>query len=287
MRVDSAIRTMVRRALREDLGSRGDVTTKHFLDSGRSYGARMVAKRAGVLCGTPVAAEVFRQACPRARVSWKMRDGARLRPGTLIAQIRGPRGILTAERTSLNFIQHLSGIATLTSAYVAAARGTRARIYDTRKTLPGWRLLAKYAVRVGGGRNHRMGLHDMAMLKDNHLAGLGASGEPSPEDLARVRAFRRRYPRLPIEIEAKDEAEVRLALALGADVVMLDNMGTAALRRHIRSIRKLSPRTEIEISGGVDLRTVGRLARLGPDRISIGRLTHSAPALDISMKLDK
>ncbi|MFH1726267.1 MAG: carboxylating nicotinate-nucleotide diphosphorylase, partial [Elusimicrobiota bacterium] len=293
VRLDRETRDMVRRAIREDLGRRGDITTRDLLPAGGRYRARIVAKQDGVVCGMDVAAEVFRQVCPRARFSAKARDGRRVRAGDVIAVVRGPREILSAERTALNFLQHLSGIATLTSLYAAKVRGTRARIYDTRKTLPGWRALAKYAVRTGGGSNHRMGLFDMAMLKDNHLAALKTTGrkprEGAQQDFVRlrVREFRRRHPRVPIEIEAVDEREVRLALAAGADIILLDNMRPSVMASHIRLIRSAAPRTRIETSGGVSLRDVARIARLGPDRISVGRITHSAPALDIGMDIDR
>lgn len=280
-RLDAASRDLVRSAVREDLGRRGDLTTRCFLPPGGRYSARIVFREAGVLCGAPAAAEVFRRICPRARVTWRCADGTFLRAGAAAAIVRGPREILTAERTALNFLQRLSGIATLTRRYVREARGTRAAVLDTRKTLPGWRALAKYAVRTGGGANHRMGLYDMVLLKDNHLAGW------RPEEAARrVASFRRTHPRVPIEIEAKTHAEVVTALRLGADMILLDNMPPPALRREIRFIRATGLDTLIEISGGVDLKSVGRLARLGPDRISVGRLTHSAPALDISMELE-
>jgi nicotinate-nucleotide pyrophosphorylase (carboxylating) len=277
--LDASARRLVRDALAEDLGRDGDLSTTHFIPPRARLKARLVAKQNGVLCGRALADAVFRAAAPRARVRWLVREGGAFLKGSVLARISGDRRILTAERTALNFLQHLSGIATLTRAFALKTRGSRAAIYDTRKTLPGWRTLAKYAVRVGGGKNHRMGLHDMVMLKDNHLS--------AREDLpARIRAFRKRRPRVKIEIEAANAADVSLALELGADVIMLDNMGTAALRREISRIRKARPRVEVEISGGVSLDTVARLAKLGPDRISVGRLTHSAPAVDISMKLD-
>ncbi|MFH2204240.1 MAG: carboxylating nicotinate-nucleotide diphosphorylase [Elusimicrobiota bacterium] len=281
MRIDPLTDKLIVLSLREDLGRRGDVTTRCFLPKNTRFKARILCKSDGVLCGVPVVNAVFRRVCPRAVIAWRVKDGERVRKGAVVARVTGPREILTAERTALNFLQQLSGIATLTRAFVERAGGSRTRIYDTRKTLPGWRTLAKYAVRAGGGANHRMGLYDMAMLKDNHMDGLSA------EDLKRrIRAFRRRYPRVPVEIEARDRGEIDKALAVRADVVLLDNMRPAALAREIRHIRRAAPRTQIEISGGVDLRAVQRLARLGADRISVGRLTHSAPALDISMKLE-
>ncbi|MFA5139594.1 MAG: carboxylating nicotinate-nucleotide diphosphorylase [Elusimicrobiota bacterium] len=269
---------LVAMALREDLGRAGDITTRCFLPRGGRFSAVIRFKESGVLCGTRVVDAVFRKACPPARVRWLRRDGQGVRAGQVVARVEGPRGILTAERTALNFLQKLSGMATLTRRYADETRG-RARIYDTRKTLPGWRGLSKYAVRTGGGCNHRMGLYDMAMLKDNHISALGTKAATL------VRRFRRRHPGTPIEMEARNEREVRLALELGADIIMLDNMSEASLRRLIRLIRSKRPRVEVEVSGGVELRKVRRLALLKPDRISVGRITHSAPALDISMKL--
>ena len=282
--LDPISKALVRLALREDLGRAGDLTTKFFLPPRRTYRARIIAKQTGVLCGTRVVGEVFRQACPSARLRWLKRDGASLRRGETVALLRGPRELLSAERTALNFLQRLSGIATLTRAFVEEARGTRARIYDTRKTAPGWRALAKHAVLRGGGRNHRMGLYDMVLLKDNHLAGW--STEAPERVAARMKAFRRRHPRVPVEIEAKTHAEVEKALSLGADLVLLDNMPPATLRREIAFIRSRTSRVAVEVSGGVDLSSVRRLARLGPDRISVGKLTHSAPSLDLSLELD-
>lgn len=302
MRLDPLTRRLVRLALEEDLGRplrlpkapartgerrttcarAGDITSKRFLPEGLRLRGRFVVKGGGVLCGTKAAAEVFRLAAPGSRLRWLRKDGARVRAGTVVGAVFGGRGILSAERTALNFLQRLSGIATLTRAYVDRTRGTRARIYDTRKTAPGFRSLDKLAVRCGGGRNHRFGLYDMVMLKDNHLAAL------SPRELARrLAAFRRRRPGVPVEFEATTHGEVRSAADLGADVVMLDNMGPSALRREIRWLRRRFPRIEIEVSGGVSLKDVRRLALLGPDRISVGRITHSAPALDISLEIDK
>ncbi|HVE15051.1 MAG TPA: carboxylating nicotinate-nucleotide diphosphorylase [Elusimicrobiota bacterium] len=286
MRLDSASKRLVAMALREDLGKHGDLTTRFFLPAGKAFRARIQAKAAGVFCGRAAAEEVFRLAAPRAALRWRKRDGDALRPGETIVEIRGGREILTAERPALNFLQRLSGVATATAAYARALRGTRTRVYDTRKTLPGWRTLDKYAVRCGGGANHRMGLHDMILLKDNHLAGWTAEGAPARALRARVAAFRRRHPRVPIEIEAKTRAEVERALDLGADIILLDNMPPARLKREIALIRARAPRAGIEISGRVNLKTLPALARLGADRISVGRITHSAPALDMSLELD-
>jgi nicotinate-nucleotide pyrophosphorylase (carboxylating) len=283
LNLDAASRQLITMALAEDFGSVGDITTQHFLPVGELFRARLIFKDPGLLCGRTVFDAVCRKVSPRIKVTWKVREGSRLRRGQCAAEIRGPRQLLSAERTALNFLQQLSGIATLTSAYVKQARGTGTRILDTRKTLPGWRTLSKYAVRVGGGCNHRMGLFDMAMLKDNHLAPLTAE-----QATARISSFRRRYPKTPVEIEAANAREVDLALRLGADFILLDNMTPTQLKREIRRIRAHGKRSpQIEISGGVDLKSVGRLAKLGADRISIGRITHSAPAHDISLQLSR
>lgn len=281
MRADANLKRLVRAALAEDLGRAGDLSTTFFLPKDRQYRAYVKAKADGVLCGMVPATEALRQACPRARIKWLVKDGARLRPGQIVARLTGPRGILTAERTMLNFLQRLSGVATLSRRYADAVRGTRAKVYDTRKTLPGWRALDKYAVRCGGAENHRMGLYDMVMLKDNHLAGA------SPEELSRrIAAFRRRHPRVPIQVEANSLDQLRQALALKPELILLDNMGAPLLRRAIALARRLSPRVKLEVSGGVDLNTIRALAKLGPDRISVGRITHSAPALDLSLKIE-
>ena len=281
MRPDKTLKSLVRAALAEDLGRAGDLSTRHFLPPGRTYRAFIKAKAEGILCGVIPATEALRQACPRARIRWLAGDGARVRPGQVVARLSGPREVLTAERTVLNFLQRMSGVATLARRYADAVRGTRAKVYDTRKTLPGWRALDKYAVRCGGAENHRLGLYDMVMLKDNHWTGT------TPEALGRkVAAFRRRFPRVPIQVEAAGLKQLRQALALKPDMVLLDNMGPALLRRAIALARREAPRVKLEVSGGVDLRTVRALALLGPDRISIGRLTHSAPALDLSLKIE-
>lgn len=270
-------RSLLRAALREDLGSGGDVTTRFFVPARARFKARVVSREAGVICGLKVAAAAFR-ACDRgARVRALARDGARVRPGQAVLEVSGGRGLLTAERTALNFLQRLSGVASLTRRYVDLARGTRARISDTRKTLPGWRALDKYAVACGGGVNHRMGLYDAALVKDNHYLGRRlASG---------ARALRRARPGVPLIVECDTPAQATRALALKPDSILLDNMAPAVLRVEIRRLRRLAPRVKLEISGGVHLRNVRSLARLGPDRISIGRLTHSAPALDLGLDL--
>ncbi|HAH06633.1 MAG TPA: carboxylating nicotinate-nucleotide diphosphorylase [Elusimicrobia bacterium] len=280
MTLDRISKALVRLALEEDLG-RGDVTTQDFVSPGLRLKGRFLVKSAGVFCGTAAAEEVFRLAAPGTRLRWLKKDGDCVKAGTVAGVLSGGRRILSAERTALNFLQRLSGIATLTRAYAERARGTRARIFDTRKTAPGFRALDKAAVLAGGGCNHRQGLYDMAMLKDNHLAAL------EPAELARRLArFRRRRKGVLVELEAKTHGEVVLAARLGADVVMLDNMSRARLRREIGWLRAHAPKAGIEVSGGLGLEDIRPLARLGPDRISVGKLTHSAPALDISLELE-
>ncbi|MBI4679210.1 MAG: nicotinate-nucleotide diphosphorylase [Elusimicrobia bacterium] len=292
------IQETVKRALAEDLGRRGDITTQLFVPRSTKLRGRVVAKADGVICGTGVAREVFRQVEPGAKVRVLVPDGRPVRKGQAVLEVRGGRGILTAERTALNFLQHLSGIATLTAAYARLVKGTRAKIHDTRKTIPGLRALAKYAVICGGGLNHRMGLHDAVLLKDNHwargkesLPTAGPCGDNAagawPADLLRsAKEARRRYPGMMLEIEAADLPQVRMAVEAEPDVILLDNMTTATLKEAIRLIRAARPSPQVEISGGVSLATVRSLAKLGPDRISVGRITHSAPALDLSLELE-
>jgi nicotinate-nucleotide pyrophosphorylase (carboxylating) len=274
-----AYRPLLRAALREDLGRDGDLTTRLFVPAGARFSARVTVREPGVICGLEIAAAAFRACDRRARVRLTARDGARVKAGRTVMIVTGGRGLLTAERTALNFLQRMSGVATLTRLYADRVRGTRARILDTRKTLPGWRALDKYAVACGGGVNHRMGLYDAVMVKDNHY--LGGRLKEGAAALRRVR------PRVPLIIECDTPAQATRALALKPDVLLLDNMTPAVLRREIPRLRALAPRVKLEISGGVSLDGVRALARLGPDRISVGRLTHSAPALDIGMDLPR
>lgn len=273
----TAWRPLLRLALAEDLGRAGDLTTKHFVSPKTRLSGRIVAKQDGVVCGLPLAAAVFKAVSPKIKARALVPEGAAVKKGAAVMSVEGGREILTAERTALNFLQRMSGVATLTARYAAAVAGTRTRIFDTRKTLPGWRLLDKYAVLCGGGANHRLGLHDMVLLKDNHWA-LGG-------DLpAGVRAVKKRH-KVPVEIEADELAQVERALAAGADIVLLDNMGVERAREAIALIRRKAPQVEIELSGGVSFETLPELAKLGADRISVGKLTHSAPALDLSLEI--
>ncbi len=268
---------LLRAALAEDLGRAGDLTTRLFVPKDARFTARVVSRERGVVCGLPIAAAAFKACEPRARVRLLVKEGARVRPGQAVMTVTGGRGLLTAERTALNFLQRLSGVASLTRRYADAVRGTRARILDTRKTLPGWRALDKYAVVCGGGVNHRMGLYDAVMVKDNHYLGRRLA-EGAAE-------LRRRHPGVALIIECDSPAQATRALALKPEVLLLDNMSPALLRREIPRLRRLAPRVKLEVSGGVSFENLRAIAKLGPDRISIGKLTHSAPALDLGLDL--
>lgn len=268
-------REAVRRALAEDLGW-GDVTTEATVQASLPAEGIILAKSRCVVAGLDVAAETFRQLDPAATVTPHARDGDLCAPGTRVASVRGSAAaMLTAERTALNFLQRLSGIATLTRQYVDAAGG-RITILDTRKTTPTLRALEKYAVRAGGGTNHRSGLDDAILIKDNHIRLAGGVAEA----LRRMKAARRE---MPIEIEAQDLAQVDAALAAGADIILLDNLSTAEIREAVRRIAK---RAQVEISGGVTLERIPELAGTGADYVSVGALTHSAPAADLSFELE-
>lgn len=237
---------------------------------------RFVAKQDLVLCGAGFAAEVFRQV--GARFSSRAKDGDRIRKGAAFAAVAGPaRRVLAGERTALNFVQQLSGVATLTRRFVELARPVR--VYDTRKTTPGLRLVEKYAVRCGGGNNHRIGLSDGVMIKDNHVAAVGDL------ETLREKVFELAEKGLPIVIEAQTLEQAILFATFPVDVLMLDNFSAAGLARAVRAVRSVHPRLQIEASGGVSLDTVGAIARTGVDRVSVGALTHSAPAVDISLEL--
>jgi nicotinate-nucleotide pyrophosphorylase (carboxylating) len=265
----------VRRALAEDLGW-GDVTTEATVDADRRARGEIVAKCDCVIAGLDVAAEAFRQLDPLVSVSAKCSDGARRQKGDVIAELRGAAGpMLTAERTALNFLQRLTGIATLTRRYVDAA-APRITILDTRKTTPTLRALEKYAVRAGGGTNHRAGLDDGILIKDNHIRLGGGVARV----LERMRAARRD---MPIEIEAQSLEQVDEALAAGANVILLDNLTTDQIRDAVRRIRG---RAQIEISGGITLERIPELAATGADYVSIGSLTHSAAAADLSLEIE-
>lgn len=273
------LRPVLEGALREDLAA-GDLTSGLLLPRGLEARSVLVARRDGVAAGLAVAALVFRLVDESTRVELLATDGDALAAGSALLRVAGDaRSLLAAERTALNFVQRLSGIATLTASFVAAVAGTGTAIADTRKTTPGLRALEKYAVRCGGGRNHRSGLGDAVLVKDNHRAALLAAGVRLSEAL---RAARKRLPHSALlEVEVESEEELEEALAGGADAVLLDNRSPAELRR---AVERVAGRALVEASGGVTLETVRALAQAGPDLISVGALTHSAPALDVSLE---
>lgn len=266
---------VVSRALEEDLGALGDVTTTATVPATAIASADLVARQAGVVAGLPVAAYVF-ATVSQGRLQFDLGcvDGARVGAGEVLATVRGPaRDLLTAERTALNLLGHLSGVATLTRSWVDAVAGTSARIRDTRKTMPGLRALEKYAVRMGGGLNHRMSLSDAALVKDNHVAAAGGV-------VAAFELVRAAYPGLPLEVEADTLAQACQLIDAGATLVLLDNMSTADLRA---AVHYAAGRAELEASGGLALANAREVAESGVDYLSVGALTHSAPVLDIGL----
>ena len=268
-------RELVRRALAEDFGW-GDVTTEAIIDREQKARGVIVAKSTCVLAGVDIAAEAFRQLDPAAQITINCKDGHRCERGTEVAEIRGQASaLLTAERTALNFIQRLSGIATLTRQFVDVADG-RITVLDTRKTTPILRALEKYAVRAGGGVNHRSGLDDGILIKDNHIRLAGSVG-------AAVTTMRKKNRDMPTEVEAQSLAQVDEALAADAEIVLLDNLSTEEI---IEAVKRCRGRAKTEISGGVTLQRMRELAATGADYVSVGALTHSAPAVDLSFELE-
>jgi nicotinate-nucleotide pyrophosphorylase (carboxylating) len=268
-------RALVHAALDEDRAFE-DVTTLATVPADAQGRAAIVARSPGVIAGLPLAVAVFETMSERVRVRVVSGDGERVSEGGVVAEISGPwRALLSGERVALNFVQRLSGVATLTARYVDAVRGTTARIYDTRKTTPMFRALEKYAVRCGGGVNHRADLADAVLIKDNHLAALG--GDVA---LAVRRAREAGRPGICVEVECDDITQVDAALAAGADVILLDNMPLDAMRG---CVARVAGRVPLEASGGVTLERVRAIAETGVDRISVGGLTHSTPALDLGL----
>ena len=268
-------RELVRRALGEDFGW-GDVTTETIIDRKQKARGVITAKSPCVLAGLDVAGEAFRQMDPAVQIAVNRRDGTRCEPGTEVAEVRGlAAALLTAERTALNFLQRLSGIATLTRQFVDAAGG-RIVVLDTRKTTPILRGLEKYAVRAGGGVNHRSGLDDGILIKDNHIRLAGGVGHA-------VSRMRKANREMPTEVEAQSLAQVDEALQAGAEIVLLDNLSTADI---IEAVKRCRGRARTEISGGVTLQRMAELAATGADYVSVGALTHSAPSADISFEIE-
>jgi nicotinate-nucleotide pyrophosphorylase (carboxylating) len=279
---DDEIRRAVQLALAEDIGS-GDATTLATVPEAASAKAVMKSREPLVAAGLLFAEAAFRELSPAIQINCVATDGQALQDGQVLLEIAGPaRAILTDERTALNFVQRLSGVATLTAQFVEAVRGTNTKILDTRKTTPGWRHFEKYAVTCGGGKNLRHGLHDMVLIKDNHLAALR---HESPNAIAAaVSRARDRYPKLKVEVEADTLEQVDQAVAAGADFILLDNMNLIQLRL---AVEKVKGRAQTEASGGVNLASVRAIAETGVDFISVGALTHSARAVDIGLDFEE
>ncbi len=268
----------VAEALAEDIGLVGDVTTRATVPAGTRASGVIAARQAGTIAGVQLAHAAFKTLDPFAQFEVVVADGATVASGGVIARVSGDaRALLTAERTALNFLGHLSGIATLTARYVAAVAGTKARIVDTRKTTPGLRALEKFAVRCGGGVNHRFGLFDAVLIKDNHIVAAGGIGAA----LERARAHAGHMVKVEIEVTNLDEIDE--ALQLDPDALLLDNMDISALQA---AVREVAGRVTTEASGGVKLDSVRAIAETGVDLISVGALTHSAPVLDIGLDFD-
>lgn len=275
------VRELIRRALQEDIGT-GDVTTAALVPAAARGRARVIARAAGVMAGGPVAQAVWQELDPALRCDLGVAEGARARPGQVVLGVAGSlRSILTGERTTLNFLQRLIGIATLTAQFVAKVKPWGVAILDTRKTTPAWRRLEKYAVTCGGGINHRLGLDDQILIKDNHRAIWARTGGG---DLAAAVARARQYhPGLPVEVEVENEDDLRRVLPAKPDWILLDNMTPDRLRR---CVQICAGRCRLEASGGITLATVAAVAAAGVDAISLGCLTHSAPAADLTLEVE-
>jgi len=276
------IRQAVRAALAEDIGI-GDATTLATVPETATAGAVMRVREPLVVAGLDFAKAAFRELSPKIKIEKFSRDGQRILSGKILLKITGPaRAILSAERVALNFVQRLSGVATLTAQFVEAIHGTGAIILDTRKTTPGWRRFEKYAVACGGGKNHRVGLFDMILIKDNHLAAL--KNEKPNAVAAAIQRARKKFPKLKVEVEADTLEHVAQAADAGAGIILLDNMNLKQLRAAVKIV---NGRAKTEASGGVNLKTVRAIARTGVDFISVGALTHSARAVDVGLDFDE
>ena len=266
------------RALREDIGS-GDVTAR-LIPPERLARASVLSREAAVICGTAWFDESFRQLDARVTVHWLVKEGSTVAPGTVLCELTGPaRALLTGERTALNFLQLLSATATVTAQHVRAVACTACRVLDTRKTIPGLRTAQKYAVRCGGGQNHRLGLYDMVLIKENHIAAAGTIA-------AAVQEARRQAPGVPIEVETENLGEFTQALAARSDVIMLDEFSLADMRRAVALNREAERPAKLEASGGVNLPALAAVAATGVDYVSAGALTKHIQAIDLSMRLE-
>lgn len=281
LKLTNEIELLIDLALREDLGENGDVTSNCILNSDDEGQANIIVKKDGIIAGLPIAEWVFKKVNPGLKVQNRVEEGSKVQRCEEVVRIIGPlAGILTAERTGLNFLQRLSGIATLTAEFVRKVAGTKVRILDTRKTTPGFRVLEKYAVRAGGGGNHRFGLYDMVLIKENHIAaagGIASAVEQTRENM------KKRDLNLKIEVEVRNLSEVEQILNLAVDRLMLDNMSLQKIRE---AVKLANGKVELEVSGGVTLETVREIAETGVNYISVGALTHSASSLDLSLLID-
>ena len=281
MKDNSILDTLIEIALKEDLGDAGDITSNFFIDNNSLSNGTIIAKENCVIAGSEIAERVFKRLDPNIEVKVELPSGSIASTGDVIISLSGKScSILSAERIALNFLQRLSGIATITKKYVEAVKGTNAKILDTRKTTPGWRVLEKMAVKSGGGLNHRMGLFDMAMLKDNHL-----TNESDPRSLQqKINAFKKQFPEMRLEVEADTLEQVNEFIKMeGVDVILLDNMALTEISEAV-SLRREA--IKFEASGGINLDTVIQYAETGVDLISVGALTHSAVSVDLSLELE-
>jgi len=276
-----AAQSLITLAIEEDLGDAGDLTSQLSISPEETAHVAINARQTGIVCGLPVAALVLQAIDPSLEIDIKIKDGSTVTAGDTIAIVFGPtRQLLIAERTILNFMTHLSGIASFTNLFVQEVVGTAAVILDTRKTHPGFRLLEKYAVRCGGGQNHRIGLFDAVLIKDNHLAARKKSHpEQSPAEFLRI--ARTTYPNMIIEVEVDSLKQLQEMIPGEPDIILLDNMNNDLLKQAVKIRDERNPAILLEASGGVNLQTVKQIAKTKVDRISIGSLTHSAPAFDI------
>ncbi len=279
--LDFKIKSLVRIAIREDVGS-GDITTHALIPKTLRARGVIVAKSRGILAGQAAASEVFRAVDPSLKLKWRKKDGAVLKSGGTVCLVSGrAASILKAERVALNFLSHLSGVASLTHEFVQKIKGTKAKIYDTRKTIPLWRSLEKYAVRAGGGTNHRIGLWDQGFVKDNHWELIQDAGK-----IART-IQKSKAKRWIVEISKNNLGALETILKGKPGVILLDNFSSIELEGIVKSIRRRSKNVLIEASGGIRLQNVRQIAKTGVDRISIGAITHSVPAIDFSLEIQK
>jgi len=271
------LNSIIIHALKEDIG-KGDITTRLTVPANLKTTAHIIAKQNGILAGSEVVQQVFKILNPKVNISFRIKDGAKFNTGVIIAKLTGnARALLTGERTALNVLCRLSGIATLTRKFVDKISGTKAKIYDTRKTTPNLRFLEKYAVRMGGGTNHRFGLYDMILIKDNHIQAAGSITNA-------IMRTRKNNSKMLIEVETKNLSEVKESLQLEVPIIMFDNMNLKQIRE---AVKLAKGKAKLEVSGGVNLRNVRKIAETGVDYISVGALTHSAPTIDMSMEIRK